>query len=106
VAKALDPTRAAIKQLVATKPLRAEGDAIIVGDAADAARYNALDDVIAPKETIDATIVLQMAIMDSPSGGYRSTAALEAVKTYLDKTYTVDSGRPPGKFGVLIGGTR
>jgi hypothetical protein len=46
-------------------------------------KTHVISDVIAPQETSDAAMVSQMAIMDSPTGGYRSTAKLEGVRDYL-----------------------
>lgn len=41
--------------------------------------------MIAAGETADSTVVAQLAIMDTPTGGYRSTAGLEGVRDYLNK---------------------
>ena len=39
--------------------------------------------------TLDATIATQMAIMDTPTGGYRSTAPLKGVRDYLHEVIQV-----------------
>jgi hypothetical protein len=49
--------------------------------------------MIAAGETNDSALVSQMAIMDSPTGGYRSTAGLEGVRDYLNKVKDVYSSR-------------
>jgi len=49
--------------------------------------------MIAAGETNDSAIVTQMAIMDSPTGGYRSTAGLEGVRDYLGKVKDLYSMR-------------
>ena len=45
-------------------------------------------------ETNDATLVVQMQIMDSPSGGYRPIYLLEAAYKYADKARTIMAQRP------------
>jgi hypothetical protein len=58
------------------------------------ARYNtALNDHAASVETTDSMQVNQLAIMDSPSGGYRSTAKLEAARAYLGKLQDIYNWR-------------
>ena len=49
--------------------------------------------MISAGETADSTIVAQLAIMDTPTGGYRSTAGLEGVRDYLGKLREVYSLR-------------
>ena len=58
-----------------------------------------VENVIAPGETITAAVVTQMSIMDTPTGGYRSTVLLENVRKYLEKARMVYNQRPLGKFG-------
>jgi len=45
-------------------------------------------------ETNDATLVVQMQIMDSPSGGYRSLYQAEAARKYTEKVRTIMEQRP------------
>jgi hypothetical protein len=52
-------------------------------------KTNIVNNVIVAQENLDSTIVAQMAIMGTPTGEYRSTAALEGVRTYLNKIRTV-----------------
>jgi hypothetical protein len=52
--------------------------------------------LIAAEETNDNALVGQMAIMDTPAGGYRSTAALRRVSQYLDTVGAVYSLRRAG----------
>jgi len=48
-------------------------------------------------EANDGIILVQMQIMESPSGGYRSVYAMEAVRKYLEKARKVIEDRPdPG----------
>ena len=132
IAKTLDPTRAAIKQLVDAKALPTH-ESIIFAAAADTARFEALqeqlntdyeklcvpwwgaagafqvwmrsyktylvNDIITPDEAVTGAVVLQMAIMDTPTGGYRSTVLLENVRKYMVKAREVYNLRPRGKFG-------
>jgi hypothetical protein len=58
-----------------------------------------VEHVIAPGETMTAAVVTQMSIMDTPTGGYRSTVLLENVRKYMEKARTVYNQRPLGKFG-------
>jgi hypothetical protein len=46
---------------------------------------NVAKSIVAAGETNDSAIVAQMAIMDTPTGGRRSTAGLQAVRDYLGK---------------------
>ena len=58
-------------------------------------RTDVIDKMIAVTEANDAMVVGQMAIMDTPTGGYRSTAKLEGVHNYLRQLYKVSSYRRP-----------
>ena len=49
--------------------------------------------MIAAGEANDSAIIAQMAIMDSPTGGYRSTAGLEGARDYLGKVKELYSMR-------------
>jgi len=49
--------------------------------------------VIVAGESNDSATVMQLAIMDSPTGGYRSTAGLEGVRDYLGKVKELYSMR-------------
>ena len=49
--------------------------------------------LISAGEGNDSAIVMQLAIMDTPTGGYRSTAGLEGVRDYLGKLKDVYSLR-------------
>jgi hypothetical protein len=46
---------------------------------------NITKNMIPAGESNDRAIVTQLAIMDTPTGGYRSTAGLEGVRDYLGK---------------------
>ena len=58
-----------------------------------------VNDIITPGETLTAAVVMQMSIMDTPTGGYRSTVLLDNVRNYMDKAHAVYNLRPLGKFG-------
>lgn len=49
--------------------------------------------MISAGEANESAIVTQLAIMDTPTGGYRSTAGLEGVRDYLEKVKDVYSQR-------------
>lgn len=49
--------------------------------------------MIVTGEANDSAIATQLAVMDSPTGGYRSTAGLEGVRDYLEKVKDVYSLR-------------
>jgi hypothetical protein len=56
-------------------------------------RTKVIEPGIAAAETSEAAVVLQMKIMDTPTGGYRPTAPLEGVRDYLGKLGSVYSLR-------------
>jgi hypothetical protein len=56
-------------------------------------KENVAKNMIAAGDSIETAMVAQMVIMDTPSGGYRSTAGLEGVRDYLAKLTDVYSLR-------------
>jgi len=56
-------------------------------------KENVAKNMIAAGESSDSVMMAQIAIMDTPTGGYRSTAGLEGVRDYLAKLREVYSVR-------------
>jgi hypothetical protein len=56
-------------------------------------RAEVIDRLIAAGEAGEGAMAVQMAIMDTPSAGYRSTAALEGARNYVQKLRNVYSIR-------------
>jgi len=68
-------------------------------------KTNVTNKIIAAQEANDGVIVVQMAIMDTPSGGYRSTATLEGIRNYLNEVrnvYSLRRSRATGQSGELM----